>query len=360
MSNLSITVIDSPAPLHGLAPTWNELLTASVSDCVFLTWEWISSWVESCLCAGRKLFTLTFYDKGHLVGIAPFYIETGNMPFPLRTIRFLGSPEGGSDYLDVLCRRGHEQEVALGLYDFLMGEGRFAWDLLHLEDIPADSVFLRRLLNRIDQAGKHAELSCKAFCPVTDLKAAQDGWPAAATAGGRKKFARELALLERAGGVEHTVQANGRSGSLESFFSFYEMASGRSGARLRSIIEGFCSRCGAGTPLRLDTLAVDGREIAALLHFDYRNSLFLYLVAVDKTFTPGISVGHLLLGKCIRDALEKGYDSYDFLKGDEAYKFHWAAGGRCTLQLRFWRRSPVAVAAALGRMARQAGKLLLR
>ncbi|MBJ6801406.1 GNAT family N-acetyltransferase [Geomonas propionica] len=360
MSKPSITVIDSPPELLSLAPSWSELLSASVSDSVFLTWEWISSWVESCLGANRRLFVLAFQDKGHLVGCAPFYIETGHGMLPLRTVRFLGGPEGGSDYLDVVCRKGCEREIADRLYDFLMGEGRQAWDLLHLQDIPAESVFLLRFLNRLDEEGKHAELGCKAFCPVTSLKGLRDGWPAAASDGCRKKFVRELAVLEREGGVEHTVQMVGPSCSeLESFFSFYERVSGRSGERLRPILQGFRNRR-AGNPLRVDTLAVDGREIAALLHFDYKNELFLYLVAVDKGFNPRISAGHLLLGKCILSALEQGYGSYDFLKGDEAYKFHWAAGGRRTLQLRLWRKSPAGVAAAMWGMARQAGKLLLR
>lgn len=60
MSNLTVTVIDSNEQLHALEPSRNELLDASLSDCVFLTWQWLSSWTD--LCLGQKKFERLFKD----------------------------------------------------------------------------------------------------------------------------------------------------------------------------------------------------------------------------------------------------------------------------------------------------------
>ncbi|MBU5613476.1 GNAT family N-acetyltransferase [Geomonas azotofigens] len=361
MSELSVTVIDTPEKLQGLAPRWNELLAESVASGVFLTWEWITAWLGCCLGERRELFILCFTERGRPAGVAPFYRERGRGTFGVRTIRFLGAPEGGSDYLDVVCRRGCEDQVADALYRFLMGQGRGEWDLLHLQDIPADSIFLLRFLERVDEAGQYLELAPGAFCPALELgESREDGWPRAASNGCRRKYQKELALLEREGEVVHLVEENAGAASLERFFRLYGAACGRPGARLLSLLQGYLERGGSSAGLRVDTLACQGKEIASLLHFRYRDSLFLYLVAVDKTFNPKVSVGHVLLGKCILDAGQNGYRRYDFLKGAEPYKFHWAAGGRRSLQVRLWRKTPRGVAAAFVRMARQAGKLLLR
>ncbi|WP_224981891.1 GNAT family N-acetyltransferase [Geomonas agri] len=360
MSNLSVTVIDSPAKLQGLALSWNELLEASVSDSPFLRWEWLATWVECCLGKKRSLFVLSFEEKGRVAGIAPFFLEMSGGVLPRRTIRFLGTPEGGSDYLDVFCRRGRETEVADALYHYLVGEGRGRWDVLHLQDIPAESVFLLRFLNRVDEVGKYYEITPGAFCPVLDLASDREGWPLAATPGCKKKFHKELAILEREGAVSHRVEEEADAASLERFFAFYRQATGRTSEVLHRLLAGYLERCEKGGGVSIDALAVGGRDIASLLHFRCHGSLFLYLVAVDKDFNPRISVGHLLLGHCIVSAREAGYRRCDFLKGDEGYKFFWATGGRRTLQLRLWRKSPLALSAGCWRMARHAGKLLLR
>jgi hypothetical protein len=43
------------------------------------------------------------YKNNDLVGIAPFYLKNDKYgPFKMRQIEFLGTPEAGSDYLDVI------------------------------------------------------------------------------------------------------------------------------------------------------------------------------------------------------------------------------------------------------------------
>ena len=142
MSDLTVTIIDSNEELHKLAPEWSDLLDASPSGSVFLTWEWLSAWAECFLVQNRSLFILAFHEDGIIVGIAPFYIENEKCgPFPLRTIRLLGAPEAGSDYLNIFAREGWEKAVADAFYDFLMGDGRRRWDVVHLQNIPSDALF---------------------------------------------------------------------------------------------------------------------------------------------------------------------------------------------------------------------------
>ena len=66
------------------------------------------------------------------------------------------------------------------------------------------------------------------------------------------------------------------------------------------------------------------------------------------------------MGMCIMDSIAARHTAYDLLRGDESYKFHWSNGGNSTMNLIFWRQRPVPVISGLARLARYAGKLLLR
>jgi len=361
MNELTVDIIDTSEGWQKLAPQWRSLLESSGSASVFLTWEWLSAWAECCLGENRDLFILAFNDDDQLVGIAPFYIEhTGCGPLPLRTIRFLGAPEAGSDYLDVFARRGREKAVADALYDFLLGEGKGRWDVAHLQDVPGDALFLLYFTKRVQLDGKYAETTLSAYCPVVRCRTEEE-LNAQLTSSRKTKFRQDMRAIQRGQEVIHSV-ANGDNvvDSLEQFFELYERTARSSGNRLRSILAAFVARSCDDCPVQIDFLTVSGQAVAGLLHLKYRNTLAIYLMAVDKEFNPKISLGNLLVGLCIRNSIAAGNDAYDFLKGEESYKFHWANEGKSSMQITFWQKRPAAVACGLARLARYAGKLLLR
>lgn len=361
MNNLIVTVIGSDDDWQKLAPQWNALLDESASASVFLTWEWLSAWAECCLAENRRLFIVTFHEKDTLLGIAPFHINCNKTGiFTVREIRFLGAPEAGSDYLDVFSRRGREKDVTDALYDFLMGEGKQAWDVMRLQDIPADALFLLHFLKRIQAEGKFAEIAYSSYCPVANLRGAEDGFPLNISLRRKKRFKQELGILSRETNVEHAVIKGNRTDGFEEFFRLYEEKSGRPGKNLRSILQCFSGRCNGDSPIKIDLLSVNGQAVAGLLHLQYKNTIAIYLMAVDKEFNPKISLGNLLVGKCIKNSIDEGYEAYDFLKGEESYKFHWSTEGRSTMQLNFWQKRPVALISGLSELLRHAGKLLLR
>lgn len=74
--------------------------------------------------------------------------------------------------------------------------------------------------------------------------------------------------------------------------------------------------------LRLHLLTVDGTIRAALYCFTWGRSTYYYLGG----FAPELSkysLGTLLTGKAIRMAIEEGCAEFDFLRGNEDYKYRW-------------------------------------
>lgn len=46
----------------------------------------------------------------------------------------------------------------------------------------------------------------------------------------------------------------------------------------------------------------------------------------------------MLIGLCLQKAIAEGVVEYDILRGAEDYKFHWATGGRRSLNVRLYQR----------------------
>ena len=77
--------------------------------------------------------------------------------------------------------------------------------------------------------------------------------------------------------------------------------------------------------LRFGFLELDLVPVAAVMYFDYNDSIYLYNSGYDPRYRQ-LSVGLLSKVLCIKDSIEKKKSRFDFLKGAEVYKYR--LGGR--------------------------------
>lgn len=342
---------------------WNRLLEGSISDTVFLTWEWMYSWAECFINESRELFVVFVYDdKNRLVGIAPWYLSKINIGLSaFRQINFLGNPETASDYLDVFTEKGREKEVSVFLYEYLYGKLSKSWDCLNLQDIRAESLFLLNFAHEHRRRGKHFEIQHGSFCPVISLPKTEDDFFLTVSTGRSKRFRQDLRTLKKTGAIEIRTTKNGdMEDAVDLFFKLYTAKTEWSGGDLKKFINQVLINSVNMNCFQVDFMLANDNCIGGLLHLKYRNTLSLYVMAIDKKYNPRISVGNLLIGLCIGRAIAEGLEVYDFLKGYEEYKFYWTSNGRTannlfTVQSRIW---PVIY--ALKRMSKNALKTILR
>jgi CelD/BcsL family acetyltransferase involved in cellulose biosynthesis len=357
-----IEIIKSFDTFELLKPYWNNLLCFSDSNTIFLTWEWIFSWAECYLDEKRTLFILTVYKDFELIGIAPWYINHTTYNFlSMRRIEFLGTPEAGSDYLDVIAKRGREREVAASLYQFLFDQGRSFWDCMFLREIPSSSIFLLHFLNQIEVDGKYVEIRHGSFCPIASLPASPEGFLLGTSSNRRKQFTRDWRILNNHDEVEYSsFRVGDCEKTLGEFCSFYQDQNQYYNQPLVKFIKNFASQCNKKDWLQVDLLTSKSRQVASLLHLRYKEELSLFLMTVDKKFNPKISVGNVLVGLAIRGASDQGLNYYDFLKGYEAYKFHWADKGRRSLDILFCRKKLSPMIFLTKRFLKYSAKLVLK
>src|SRR5256712_6724982 len=165
LEDYNIQRIADPADFANLREEWNGLLAASQADCLFLTWEWLYTWWKH-LGGRRRLHLLLARDGRELAAIAPLAqrppVLRRLLLFP--ALEFLGTGIVGSDYLDVIVRRGTEQEVCDAL--------AMAWEgaplALEFAYVQRES-FSAALARQLGQRGWTMQDTSINVCPVIDL-----------------------------------------------------------------------------------------------------------------------------------------------------------------------------------------------
>ena len=330
-----VEIIASLEEWKNLAHIWNDFLASSRADTIFLTWEWLFSWAECFLGQNRQLFILTVYRNHELVGIAPWYINrVSRYGMPLRQIEFLGSPETGGDYPDVILKRGKEQEITRILYRYLFHQACSHWDCLLLNDIPVDSLFLLFFQEEIEAEGKYAEIGRGSYCPMVNIPSGSEWFPPGCSSKRKARFHQDLNRLMKSGEVVHTIEHGpDLPDALNRFFDFYGEKTGYNNCELQFFLKKFAAYCSDLNRIRIDRLQVRGKTVAAFLNLIYREDVLLYLMAVDRKFNSKISAGNVLVGICLKQSHKEKRARYDFLKGVEPYKFYWADSGRTSVRI---------------------------
>jgi len=317
-----------------LKAEWNELLEASSSPCLFLTWEWLYTWWKH-LSQGRRLFIITVRDGGELAAIAPLILRPPTLTrlLPFRSVEFLGSGIIGSDYLDFIVRVGKEQDACEALAEY-MRHGKLMLEFTQLE---RRSCLVERFAAELRRRGWSQSEAKTNVCPFINLSGhSWESYLCTLGAEHRYNFGRRLKNLMKQFEVrfEPVCSEEQRQDALSILIALHN-----SRWRDRAYSEAFytadlisfhdeLSRLALEKGwLRLFVLRLDGKPAASLYGFSY-NRVFYYFQAGFDPIYGKFSAGLVAMGLAIKNALEEGVEKYDLLHGDEPYKFHWARAER--------------------------------
>src|SRR5262245_10907349 len=138
---MDIELVRDVRQFAALRGSWNDLLSRSSADTIFLTWEWLSSWWECYAGRDDVLHIIAVRERsGELISILPLYRRFQPwLPFkPVKVLRFIGDGSWDSDYLDAVLVRGREDEILTAVWKWLRSN-RSSWDILLLAGIPETS-----------------------------------------------------------------------------------------------------------------------------------------------------------------------------------------------------------------------------
>jgi CelD/BcsL family acetyltransferase involved in cellulose biosynthesis len=354
--------------LAALQESWLALQARCPQITPYQTWEWNAAWWRH-LGARKRLCLLLFYanrpetlvnglpprsapfPSEGLVGIAPLYVSW-HLGLPLRRLAWLGT--GLSDYLGPIALPEWEPTVAAALLDYAQHRLR-GWDMADLQQLPPDSPVLAvaresglesfgaadvqpgsTRFQRNTRLSEHPHTPTPCVlpmepCPYLRLPSAWEDLTARLGKKMRSNLSYYDRLLRKT--FPDTEYALADTETLEAgmtaLFALHQsrwnarwLPGVLGGRRVQAFHREVAARFLERGWLRLHLLRVDGAYRAALYCFAFGGRALYYLGG----FAPELSkysLGTLLTAQAIRQAVAEGQTEFDFLRGNESYKYRW-------------------------------------
>ena len=329
-ANLSLKIREVDFP--DIKDAWQELEQAGDLPTIFQCYGWIEPWWRH-LGHGKKIL-LAAYEGDLLVGIAPMFIERMTLkgiPF-FNIMRFMGTPE--SDYHAFILRQGYQEKALSALLTALK---QYNWDIAWLSDVKPDTSTADLLTKCLKAGGLHFMERQHTPCPYIILPPLYDDYIKSLSKSIRLNSNNYYNKMLGVGkvAVETFSQESNVAEGMDYFFSLHRQRwemKGEGGALKNEHIQSFHHEVAAGlfNYLRLSFLIVDGLRISVMYGYRYKDTEYNYLPGFDSNWSK-YRPGTILLLKLIENAISAGVSCFDFMRGDEEYKYHFTETTRCNL-----------------------------
>ncbi len=309
----------------------------------FLAWEWLYPWWRRIQPRARlRLFTLRD-GTGHLRGLLPL-CETRLPGTGARRWGFLGDEEVGSDGLDLICLPEERFELAARFADHIARHGE-RFDVLELGDLPAGAPLIEALCQRFPARRAWVEVFPRYRCPRIDLKGSWEDFLRGFGRADNLKRRRRWFERQQEFSIERAEQPAALRGALETFFDLHArrwQAEGGSQGIARSAVQAFhrdaVALLAESGLVHLYTLHLGERALASLYGITWDGRFYFYQSGFDPALSK-LSAGLVLMGESVAQSFAQGLTSYEFLRGEEPYKFDWANAESRTAGLSIVRKS---------------------
>lgn len=298
----------------------------------FFRWSWMGNWMRH-LGTDLELAVLVAIDEnGEWVGIAPWCVDS-RTPFS-RRLRFLGSGETCSDYLDLICSDDHYDEFSATVVDWLDANigvpqtlGRI--DVIDLEGVTSSSPRLSNFCELLEARGYQRHSTELEGGWRVELPSSWDELNASLSKSMRRKTKKAIQRLKE----DNTSVMSSSDEPLDKLWPQFvalhqqrrEML-GQAGCFASPDFGHFLKAATNGLMLEskaeLICLSRNNRPLAAMLLLHDRETTYMYQSGLDPQDMKQ-EPGHQIAVCAISRAIANQSKYFDFLRGDEPYKARW-------------------------------------
>jgi len=316
-----------PAAFDTLAAQWDSLLSPENSLNFFMRVDWQRAWWKH-LHRGELAIMCAWDDQETLRGVAPCFVET--QADGRRIMHVVGCVDI-TDYVDWIYAPGFEQPVIAALWEFLKSPDAPGWDVLSLCNIPESSPTLKLLPPLAARDGFQTTNNIEDVCPVVSLPDSYEAYLESLDKKDRHELRRKRRRAEdfpvswHVVGPEHDLN--------EEIDAFLTLMASSTPEKAEFLTQrghrDFFKEIGPimfrqGT-LDLSFLVAGGKRAAAMWNFAYGNRMMLYNSGLQSQEFMALSPGIVLLTYNIEHSIAEGFTRYDFLQGNEGYKYRMGA-----------------------------------
>ena len=325
---LTVKVVETEEAFDSLETKWDDLV--SKSDCtIYQTFEWQRTWWKY-FGRGKRLHTLVFTQGDEVIGIAPMHLEKLRiMGVPLAfALKASGSEE--SDYIDILALPGERARVLRSFVEY-MRTSELRYDFFEIRDVSETFRTLQLLPQYFGDAGFSVYTYRGSVCPQVGLPPA---WPDfLQRLGGnlRYQLKKKTDRLKRNFPTEIELTGNDDN-EVDAAVRRFAVIHGKRWESLGYInafkndhflafhIEASQKFARRGW-LRMFFLKVDGEYVAVNFDFNFHRRIYFYHGnAHASEEVMRYSPGFILRCAAIERGIAEGMETYDMLRGNEAYK----------------------------------------
>ncbi|MEM8960192.1 MAG: GNAT family N-acetyltransferase [Acidobacteriota bacterium] len=317
----TLDVIDDLDALDAIEADWRRLHARDAQATVFGSWGWLRGRLES---VPEPWWLLIARDaEGTIDGMVAVRVRPAEEDERGPVLTLALSPH--ADYVGVLCETDHEDHVLDAFATHIRTE--LDWRTFELRDVL--DARLDRFVARFPAPAFSIERREPTPCPYLDLTPyldAEDRWEAYLRALRKARLRREirhdLRAIERLPHLRRTTVDDDVELQIDTLLRLWRA---RWGALPEHELEEFRSifrRCAAEGTLWLSFLWDGEIPISGLAGFiDRRRDAFGFYMTGFNPDYGSLSPGLVIITSSIRAALEMGLHTFDFLRGDEPYKF---------------------------------------
>jgi CelD/BcsL family acetyltransferase involved in cellulose biosynthesis len=329
---------------------WNALVEGSIADTPFSRYEYLSEWWKT-LGGGEwnvegdnrpELVLISARENNELVGIAPLFLAEHDGQ---RALMLIGSIEI-SDYLDLIVRAEDHARFLAGLLDFLgspdvrAGSPRpYDWSAIDWYNLPDSSPTLTVLKGESEKRGWTHHEEIYRPTPRITLNGSFEEYLSRVEKKQRHEIRRKM---RRAAESEkhvrfHVIEPTADIESeTNAFFDLMVQDPNKEQflhPEMREQMTVTIRNAFERGYLWLAFLEINGSKAAASLNFDYKNKLWGYNSGVGREHME-LSPGWVLLAHVIQWCTEHGRTEFDFMRGDEDYKYRFGGVNRHVMRAR--------------------------
>ena len=246
-----------------------------------------------------------------------------------------------SDFLDVICRESDVERFCGGLLAFLRLTALIDHEevyLLDLYNILDGSPTIKALETAAEDQEFNIKVERLQHSPYIPLPGNWETYLDNLDKKQRHEIRRKMRRAEEGEvmvGVYFTSEAARLEDDMEDFLELMAqdeekrvflspLMRDQMKSTMRCAFQGGC--------LQLAFLEVGGQKAAAYLNFDYLNRIWVYNSGLDRSYMQ-YSPGWVLLGHLIKWANDNGREEFDFMRGDEDYKYKFGAVDRFVIRV---------------------------
>ncbi len=335
-----VRVVTEAREFESLKGIWDSLSQKCRDDnSVYLTHEWLSTCWQH-LGQGKKLNILLIEKGRRVIGIIPL-VKTEYRIGLIKLDALEPISQTSCNYVGLVLPEYREEAVS-GLLTYLEKELAKNRVILLLPLVPEDSRFLGVLRRHAAAWSRNLVIQERVMtlAPYIPLPPTWDEYFSSLSSKRRQLLRRALRELEQA----HTVRfqrfnVNSLERGLSKFFDLHQrrwqskgITSQFSNPRTKGFYRDISRKFLKRSWLHFSCLTVDD-EVVSAIYGTIHNRKFYSMFNARDTRYYDYDVGHLHYMFLIEDAIERRLKEFDFLRGDEPYKFYWTKSARRYMQV---------------------------